>query len=213
MISYALFWLHTVVFVSTICFTLAGEPFDVVSGIVTLIWFVLLVVKFLPVGSSIAQYVSFCRYRQHYPKMLLPKMPYKQIRHLMSIKELRAEFKYLACSYNDDKFIYSDYYYWLDKDDARNFVLCYIYTKNSKVALNPTTYLDYFAMCCLVKRGIKSICSEETVDAQLENLNAIRDVLRDIQDKEIAKMQDVATENVEIEKRIIEDRKVKIKAK
>ena len=95
-----------------------------------------------------------------------------------------------------------------------NFVICHIASKhNNYVVLNPATYFDYFAMCLAVSKGLKSLYATETVDAQLKNLKDIREVVREVQDREVAKMQNIASENLEIESRIIGDRKAKIKAK
>ena len=68
-------------------------------------------------------------------------------------------------------------------------------------------------MCLAVSKGLKSLCATETVDAQLKNLKDIREVVRELQDREVAKMRDVASENKEIENRILNDRRVKIKQK
>ena len=60
---------------------------------------------------------------------------------------------------------------------------------------------------------MKSLYATEMFDTQLKNLKDIREVIREVQDKEVAKMQNIASENLEIESRIIGDRKAKIKAK
>ena len=139
-------------------------------------------------------------------------MKYAQIKQLLSVKELRADFDYVSCNYAADEFVSYDYYNWSCKDMIHSFVICHIDSKNNGyVVLNPATYFDYFAMCLAVSKGLKSLYATETVDAQLKNLKDIREVVREVQDREVAKMQNVASENLEIANRILNDRKVKIK--
>ena len=110
--------------------------------------------------------------------------------------------------------MYDDYYDWSCKDASNSFVICQVARKNGDyIVLNPATYFDYFAMCLAVSKGLKNLCATEMFDAQLKNLKDIREVIREVQDREIAKMQNVASENKEIENRILNDRKVKIKQK
>ena len=214
MISYCVF-----LFYSIFCFILAvvafleSEP-SKWYGVAFIIWFILLLIEVSPTGSYIHQYRAFCKYRLHCPNELLPKMKYAQIKQLLSVKELRADFDYVSRDYAADEFVYDDYYDWYCKDMRHNFVICHIASKhNNYVVLNPATYFDYFAMCLAVSKGLKSLYATETVDAQLKNLKDIREVVREVQDKEVAKMQNIASENLEIESRIICDRKAKIKAK
>lgn len=141
-------------------------------------------------------------------------MGFEQIEHLMSVKELRADFDYVDNIFGDGNLLQASYYNSTEKDKSSAFVRCLIKDNDgNKIFLNPATYLDYFRMCHFVRKGIASICPENTVDVQLANLNVIRDVLRGIQDEDIAKMQNVVPENLEIASRILNDRKVKIKAK
>lgn len=215
MISYVVFWIYSLFVIFPV---LSYDIWQRDAGIWTLIsvavWTVLVLIKLTPTGALIPQYVSFCKYRLHKPERLLPKMSFKQIVHLMSVKELDADFDYVQNTYGDGELYKASYYNFTEKDESRSFVRCAIKDSNkNKIVLNPATYLDYLRMCHLVKKGIASICPDNTVDAQLANLNAIRDVLRDVQDKETAKIQSVASENQEIESRIISDRKAKIKAK
>lgn len=214
MISSCVFWVYTIFgfFPAVIAFlTLKPSKW---YGVAFIVWFILLLIRVLPTGAQIPQYRAFCKYRLHCPDELLPKMKYTQIKQLLSVKELCADFDYVSCDYYADRFVYDDYYDWSCKDMRHNFVICYIASKhNNYVVLNPATYFDYFAMCLIVSKGLKSLCATETVDAQLKNLRDIREVVREVQDREVAKMQNVASENLEIESRIIGDRKVKIKQK
>ena len=214
MISYGFFWIYSIFgFLPAVVAFLALEPSKWYVA-VFIFWFILLLIKVSPTGSQIPQYRAFCKYRLHCPNELLPKMKYAQIKQLLSVKELRADFDYVSCNYCADRFVYDDYYDWFCKDMRHNFVICHIASKNNNyVFLNPATYFDYFAMCLAVSKGLKSLCATETVDAQLKNLKDIREVVREVQDREIAKMQNVASENKEIENRILNDRKVKIKQK
>lgn len=213
MISTVVFWTYTIFGLLPTVIALFVSGLSKLYVPVIIAWFILLWIKLSPTGSQIPQYQSFCRYRLHCPNELLPKMKYSQIKQLLSVKELDSDFAYVSCDYDADKFIYEDYYDGFYKDNMRNFVICYVVGKNDSVILNPATYLDYFAMCAIVKRGLKSLCTMEIIDAQLKNLADIREVIREVQDKETAKMQSVASENQEIESRIISDRKAKIKAK
>lgn len=214
MISSGLFWIYSITCLLPAVIALAVSGFLEIYAVIVIVWFVLLLIRVSPTGSQIPQYRAFCKYRLHCPNELLPKMKYAQIKQLLSIKELCADFDYVSCNYAADKFVYDDYYDWSCKDTRHNFVICHIASKNNNyVILNPATYFDYFAMCLTVSRGLKSLCATETVDAQLKNLKDIREVVREVQDREVAKMQNVASENLKIESRIISDRKVKIKAK
>ncbi len=214
MISTIVFWTYTIFGVLPAVIALFVSEFSKLYVLVIIAWFILLWIKLSPTGSQIPQYRSFCRYRLHCPNELLPKMKYAQIKQLLSVKELNADFDYVSCDYSADKFVYDDYYDWSYKDVRHSFVVCHIASKNNKhISLNPATYFDYFAMCLAVSKGLKSLCATETVDAQLKNLADIREVIREVQDKETAKMQSIASENLEIESRIIGDRKAKIKAK
>lgn len=214
MISSGVFWVYSICgFLPAVVAFLASEP-SKWYVVVFIVWFILLLIRVSPTGSQIPQYRAFCKYRLHCPNELLPKMKYTQIKQLLSVKELRADFDYVSCDYGADSFVYNDYYDWSCKDMTHSFVICHIASKNnSYVVLNPATYFDYFAMCLIVSKGLKSLCATETVDAQLKNLRDIREVVREVQDREITKMQNVASENLEIESRIISDRKAKIKAK
>lgn len=214
MISSGLFWVYSVFCFLPAVIALLARNFSKLYVVVVIVWFVLLLIRVSPTGSQIPQYRAFCKYRLHCPNELLPKMKYSQIKQLLSVKELCADFDYVSCNYAADKFVYDDYYDWSCKDMGHSFVICHIASKNNNyVVLNPATYFDYFAMCLTVSRGLKSLCATETVDAQLKNLKDIREVVREVQDREVAKMQNVASENLKIESRIISDRKVKIKAK
>lgn len=215
MISCVLFWGYSLfVLFPTIVYSICYKIVSTWTLVGISIWVFLLAIKLTPTGALIAQYISFCKYRLRKPERLLPKMDFEQVEHLMSIKELRADFDYVKNIFGDGSLYEASYYNSIEKDESSAFVRCSIMDNNgNKIFLNPATYIDYFRMCHLVREGIASICPENTVDAQLANLNAIRDVLRGIQDKEIAKMQDVALENKEIENRILNDRKVKIKIK
>lgn len=214
MISYGFFWVYSIFGCLPAVVALFTRNFSKSYVVVVVIWFILLLIKVSPTGSQIPQYRAFCKYRLHCPNELLPKMKYAQIKQLLSVKELRADFDYVSCNYCEDRFVYDDYYDWSCKDMRHNFVICHIASKNNNyVFLNPATYFDYFAMCLAVSNGLKSLCATETVDAQLKNLKDIREVVREVQDREVAKMRDVASENLEIESRIIGDRKAKIKAK
>lgn len=214
MISSVVFWTYSIFGFLPAIIALSVSEFSKWYAVVVAIWFVLLWIKLSPTGSQIPQYRAFCKYRLHCPDELLPKMKYAQIKQLLSVKELRADFDYVSCDYDADKFVYDDYYDWSYKDARRSFVICHVVSKNNDyVILNPATYFDYFAMCLAVSKGLKSLCATETVDAQLKNLKDIREVIREVQDKETAKMQSIASENLEIESRIISDRKAKIKAK
>lgn len=214
MISYCFFWIYSFfVFLPAVVASIASEPSRWYVA-VFIVWFILLLIRVSPTGSQVPQYRAFCKYRLHCPDELLPKMKYTQIKQLLSVKELCADFDYVSCDYCADRFVYDDYYDWSCKDMRHNFVICHIASKNNNyVVLNPATYFDYFAMCLIVSKGLKSLCATETVDAQLKNLRDIREVVREVQDREVAKMQNVASENLEIESRIIGDRKVKIKQK
>ena len=214
MISYGFFWVYSIFGCLPAVVALFMCNFSKSYVVVVIIWFILLLIKVSPTGSQIPQYRAFCKYRLHCPNELLPKMKYAQIKQLLSVKELRADFDYVSCNYCEDRFVYDDYYDWSCKDMRHNFVICHIASKNNNyVFLNPATYFDYFAMCLAVSKGLKSLCATETVDAQLKNLKDIREVVREVQDREVAKMQNIASENLEIESRIIGDRKAKIKAK
>lgn len=214
MISYGFFWVYSIFGCLPAVVALFMCNFSKSYVVVVVIWFILLLIKVSPTGSQIPQYRAFCKYRLHCPNELLPKMKYAQIKQLLSVKELRADFDYVSCNYCADRFVYDDYYDWSCKDMRHNFVICHIASKNNNyVFLNPATYFDYFAMCLAVSKGLKSLCATETVDAQLKNLKDIREVVREVQDREVAKMQNIASENLEIESRIIGDRKAKIKAK
>lgn len=215
MISYGLFWGYSLfVLFPIIAYSIYCQIVSTWTLVGISIWVFLLAIKLTPTGALITQYISFCKYRSRKPERLLPKMDFEQVEHLMSVKELRADFDYVKNIFGDGNLCRSYYYNSTEKDESSAFVRCSIMDNNgNKIFLNPATYIDYFRMCHLVREGIASICPENTVDAQLANLNAIRDVLRGIQDKEIAKMQDVALENKEIENRIINDRRVKIKIK
>lgn len=214
MISSCVFWVYTIFgFSPAVIAFLASKP-SKWYGVAFIIWFILLLIRVSPTGAQVPQYRAFCKYRLHCPDELLPKMKYTQIKQLLSVKELRADFDYVSCDYAADEFVPCDYYDWSCKDMRHNFVICHIASKNNNyVVLNPATYFDYFAMCLIVSKGLKSLCATETVDAQLKNLRDIREVVREVQDREVAKMQNVASENLEIESRIIGDRKVKIKQK
>lgn len=214
MISYCFFWIYSFfVFFPAVVASIVSEPSRWYVA-VFIVWFILLLIRVSPTGSQVPQYRAFCKYRLHCPDELLPKMKYTQIKQLLSVKELCADFDYVSCDYCADRFVYDDYYDWSCKDMRHNFVICHIASKNNKyVVLNPATYFDYFAMCLTVSKGLKSLCATETVDAQLKNLRDIREVVREVQDREVAKMQNIASENLEIESRIIGDRKVKIKQK
>lgn len=214
MISSCVFWVYTIFgFSPAVIAFLASKP-SKWYGVAFIVWFILLLIRVSPTGSQIPQYRAFCKYRLHCHNELLPKMKYAQIKQLLSVKELRADFDYVSCNYYEDRFVYDDYYDWSCKDMRHNFVICHIASKNNNyVVLNPATYFDYFAMCLTVSKGLKSLCATETVDAQLKNLRDIREVVREVQDREVAKMQNIASENLEIENRIIGDRKVKIKQK
>lgn len=214
MISYGFFGVYSIFCCLPAVVALFMCNFSKSYVVVVVIWFILLLIKVSPTGSQIPQYRAFCKYRLHCPNELLPKMKYAQIKQLLSVKELRADFDYVSCNYCEDRFVYDDYYDWSCKDMRHNFVICHIASKNNNyVFLNPATYFDYFAMCLAVSKGLKSLCATETVDAQLKNLKDIREVVREVQDREVAKMQNIASENLEIESRIIGDRKAKIKAK
>ena len=212
MISYGFFWIYSIFgFLPAVVAFLALEPSKWYVA-VFIVWFVLLLIKVSPTGSQIPQYRAFCKYRLHCPNELLHKMKYAQIKQLLSVKELRADFDYVSCNYAADEFVSYDYYNWSCKDMIHSFVICHIASKNNGyVVLNPATYFDYFAMCLIVSKGLKSLCTTETVDVQLKNLKDIREVVREVQDREVAKMQNVASENLEIANRILNDRKVKIK--
>lgn len=142
-------------------------------------------------------------------------MGFEQIKNLISINELKADFDYVTLDYYYGKYIRSiSYYNPMEKDTLSAFILCHVKDNNkNRIFVNPATYIDYFRMCLLIKRRGANICTENTADIQLANLNAIRDVLRSIQDEEIAKMQGIASENKKIENHILNDRKVKIKQK
>ena len=213
MISYGFFWVYSIFGCLPAVVALFMCNFSKSYVVVVIIWFILLLIKVSPTGSQIPQYRAFCKYRLHCPNELLPKMKYAQIKQLLSVKELSADFDYVSYNYCKDRFVYDDYYDWSCKDMRHNFVICHIASKhNNYVVLNPATYFDYFAMCLAVSKGLKSLCATETVDAQLKNLKDIREVVREVQDREVAKMQNNASENLEIESRIIGDRKAKIKA-
>lgn len=214
MISSCVFWVYSIFGFLPAVIALLTCYFSKWYAVAVIVWLVLLMIRISPTGSQIPQYRAFCKYRLHCPNELLPKMKYSQIKQLLSVKELRADFDYVSCNYAEDKFVYDDYYDWSCKDMRHNFVICHIASKNNDyVVLNPATYFDYFAMCLIVSRGLKSLRATETVDAQLKNLKDIREVVREVQDREVAKMQNVASENLKIESRITSDRKVKIKAK
>lgn len=214
MISYGFFWVYSISGFLPAVVALFMCNFSKSYVVVVIIWFILLLIKVSPTGSQIPQYRAFCKYRLHCPNELLPKMKYAQIKQLLSVKELSADFDYVSCNYCEDRFVYDDYYDWSCKDMRHNFVICHIASKhNNYVVLNPATYFDYFAMCLAVSKGLKSLYATEMVDAQLKNLKDIREVVREVQDREVVKMQNIASENLEIESRIIGDRKAKIKAK
>ena len=213
MISYVLFWCYSLfVLFPIVAYSICYQIVSTWTLVGISIWVFLLAIKLTPTGALIAQYISFCKYRLHCPNELLPKMKYAQIKQLLSVKELRADFDYVSCNYAADEFVSYDYYNWSCKDMIHSFVICHIASKNNGyVVLNPATYFDYFAMCLIVSKGLKSLCTTETVDVQLKNLKDIREVVREVQDREVAKMQNVASENLEIANRILNDRKVKIK--
>lgn len=214
MISCFVFWYYSICCFLPSVIALFMHDFSKWYVVAIIVWFILLLIRVSPTGSQVPQYRAFCKYRLHCPNELLPKMKYAQIKHLLSVKELCADFDYVSCNYAADKFMYDDYYDWSCKDTSNSFVICHIASKNnSYIVLNPATYFDYFAMCLAVSKGLKSLYTTETVDAQLKNLKDIREVIREVQDREIAKMQNVASENKEIENRILNDRKVKIKQK
>ena len=214
MISSGLFWVYSIICFLPTVIVLTVSGFSKLYAVIVVGWFILLLIKVSPTGSQIPQYRAFCKYRLHCPNELLPKMKYAQIERLLSVKELCADFDYVSYDYAADEFVPCDYYDWSCKDMRYSFVICHIASKNNNyVFLNPATYFDYFAMCLAVSKGLKSLCATETVDAQLKNLRDIREVVREVQDREVAKMQNVASENLEIESRIIGDRKAKIKAK
>ena len=212
MIISGLFWIYSITCFLPAVIVLTESGFSKLCAVIVVGWFILLLIKMSPTGSHIPQYRAFCKYRLHCPNELLPKMKYAQIKQLLSIKELCADFDYVSCNYTENKFMYDDYYDWSCKDMSNSFVICKVANKNGDyIVLNPATYFDYFVMCLAVSKGLKSLYTTETVDAQLKNLKDIREVVREVQDKEVAKMQNVASENLEIANRILNDRKVKIK--
>ena len=214
MISCVLFWVYSIICFLPAVIVLTVSGFSELCAVIVVGWFILLLIKVSPTGSQIPQYRAFCKYRLHCPNELLPKMKYAQIERLLSVKELCADFDYVSYDYAADEFVPCDYYDWSCKDMGYSFVICKVANKNGDyIVLNPATYFDYFAMCLAVSKGLKSLCATETVDAQLKNLKDIREVVREVQDREVAKMQNIASENLEIESRIIGDRKAKIKAK
>lgn len=214
MISCFVFWSYSICCFLPSVIALFMHDFSKWYVVAIIVWFILLLIRVSPTGSQVPQYRAFCKYRLHCPNELLPKMKYAQIKHLLSIKELCADFDYVSCNYAADKFMYDDYYDWSCKDTSNSFVICQVTNKNGNyIVLNPATYFDYFAMCLAVSKGLKNLCATEIFDAQLKNLKDIREVIREVQDREIAKMQNVASENKEIENRILNDRKVKIKQK
>lgn len=207
------FWTYTFFWLIPIIIALFTSEFSkwYIVGIV--FWIALVIIRHLPTGSDYTQYLKFCEYRSRCPSDLLPKMNYKQLKQLLSVKELEADFLYVKTDYNKGAFIKADYYGLAERNNPKYFIVCYISGQKRRVILNPATYFDYFLMCSAVKKGLKSLCTKETVDTQLDNLKDIREVIHDVQDKEIAKLKNIASENQEIEKRIINDRKAKIKAK
>lgn len=214
MISCFVFWSYSICCFLPSVIALFMCDFSKWYVVAIIVWFILLLIRVSPTGSQIPQYRAFCKYRLHCPNELLPKMKYAQIKHLLSIKELCADFDYVSCNYAADKFMYDDYYDWSCKDTSDSFVICQVANKNGNyIVLNPATYFDYFAMCLAVSKGLKNLCATEMFDAQLKNLKDIREVIREMQDREVAKMQNVASENLEIANRILNDRKVKIKQK
>lgn len=214
MISCFVFWSYSICCFLPSVIALFMRDFSKLYVVAIIVWFILLLIRVSPTGSQVPQYRAFCKYRLHCPNELLPKMKYAQIKHLLSIKELCADFDYVSCNYAADTFMYDDYYDWSCKDTSNSFVICQVANKNGNyIVLNPATYFDYFAMCLAVSKGLKNLCATEIFDTQLKNLKDIREVIREVQDREIAKMQNVASENKEIENRILNDRKVKIKQK
>lgn len=214
MISSLVFWVYSIFGFLPAVISLLMYGFSKWYAAAVIVWFVLLLIRISPTGSQIPQYRAFCKYRLHCPNELLPKMKYVQIKQLLSVKELCADFDYVSCNYAADKFVYDDYYDWSCKDMSSSFVICQVANKNGDyIVLNPATYFDYFAMCLAVSKGLKNLCATEMFDAQLKNLKDIREVIREVQDREVAKMQNVASENLKIANRILNDRKVKIKTK
>ena len=214
MISSCVFWVYSTFGFLPAVISLLTCDFSKWYAAAVIVWFVLLLIRISPTGSQIPQYRAFCKYRLHCPNELLPKMKYAQIKQLLSVKELCADFDYVSCNYAADKFVYDDYYDWSCKDMSHSFVICQVARKNGDyIVLNPATYFDYFAMCLAVSKGLKNLCATEMFDAQLKNLKDIREVIREVQDREVAKMQNVASENLEIANRILNDRKAKIKQK
>lgn len=189
MISYGFFWVYSIFGCLPAVVALFMCNFSESYVVVVVIWFILLLIKVSPTGSQIPQYRAFCKYRLHCPNELLPKMKYAQIKQLLSVKELRADFNYVSCNYCADRFVYDDYYDWSCKDTSNSFVICQVANKNGNyIVLNPATYFDYFAMCLAVSKGLKNLCATEIFDTQLKNLKDIREVIREVQDREIAKM-------------------------
>lgn len=214
MISYITFYIYSLLIIlPIIVWDVANQAAGIWTLVCLSIWAFLLAVKLTPTGALVPQYISFRKYRSRTTKDFLPKMSFGQIKSLVSIKELKADFDYIEQSNYDDGCTYlTSYYNPLEKDAFSSFVICFVRDNNgSEIFMNPATYLDYFRMCFLIKRREGNICIENTTDVQLANLNAIRDVLRDIQDEEVAKMQNIASENKKIENRILSDGKVKIK--
>lgn len=207
------FWTYTFFGLVPIIIAFFTSEFSKWYIVGIIFWIALAIIKHLPTGSTYTQYLKFCEYRSRRPSDLLPKMNYKQLKQLLSVKELEADFLYVKADYNKDAFIKNDYYDWAERNNPKYFIVCYISGQKRRVILNPATYFDYFLMCSAVKKGLKSLCTKETVDTQLDNLKDIREVIHDVQDKEIAKLKNIASENKEIENRIINDRKVEIKAK
>lgn len=215
MISYFVFYTYSLLaMLPIIVWDIHYQAVGVWTLICSSIWLLLFAIKLMPTGALIPQYASFCKYRLYAPKDFLPKMSFGQIKSLLSIKELKADFDYVEPGDDNERLYLASYYNPMEKDVSSAFVICSVKDNNeNEVYVNPATYLDYFRMCLLIKRRGRSICIENTTDAQLENLNAIRDVLRGIQDEEVAKMQDIASENKTIESRILNDGKVKVKIK
>ena len=214
MISSLVFWVYSIFGFLPAVISLLTCDFSKWYAAAVIVWFVLLLIRISPTGSQIPQYRAFCKYRLYCPNELLPKMKYAQIKQLLSVKELHADFDYVSCNYAADKCVYDDYYDWSCKDMSHSFVICQVANKNGDyIVLNPATYFDYFAMCLAVSKGLKNLCATEMFDAQLKNLKDIREVIREVQDREVARMQNVASENLEIANRILNDRKAKIKQK
>ena len=147
MISYVLFWGYSLfVLFPIVTYSIYCQIVSTWTLVGISIWVFLLAVRLTPTGALIAQYISFCKYRSRKPERLLPKMDFGQVEHLMSVKELRADFDYVKNIFGDGNLCSGHYYNFTEKDESSAFVRCSIMDNNgNKIFLNPACKLEHYS--------------------------------------------------------------------